>query len=253
MKRTGTGNLPGLLAAFTLLLLSVASHGPAWLVGSALSFATGGTLALTATQGNWYEGTGYLVHKGEDDALPISWHMAWQRTGVRLTLTNSIQGDLACKVFQGCTANLEGRLPLTWLTRLAPPIRSLGLSGQIAWQLPQLQIGLDGGGSANLEWQTDALDAHLLELRLGRYAGRVSAHWSGIERAPSGRLELASLALPGETSPLAVSASGSLGTAGLSLTGQVKPTPSADPRYGRLLQMLGLTSAGGGFHYQSTM
>lgn len=251
-----------LVLGLMLLAASLVSHGPAWLLGGALSALGQQTPRLEAAQGLWYRGSGRLALAGVSESLPLSWQLSWQLKwqpsqpldgrGLELILNlqEGIRGEIRCGPRLECaSAGLDGRLPGTWLAPLAPALGSVGVQGQIAWHLDRLHWTPEGGASLALNWRSGALYAARLDLPLGWYAGTLQGPWGAGRDALSLQLESAPPA--GMEPPFQVRAQGQVGPRGLDMAGQIRLPPEADPRLGRVLEMLGLARSGGPFRYRS--
>lgn len=237
-----------LVLAAVLLAASLIGHGPAWLVGSLLSAFSQDTLSIGNARGVWYRGEGQLMLKGSEEALPLSWEFSLEGIGIGLLLKEGMDGRLSCSFRQGCTSSgISGSLPGNWLVQMVPAVRSVGLEGNLDWQLRRLQLD-PRGGSLELDWKTGELRATRLEITLGWYGGSLKGLWSAAEQDPRLDLEVHSTPPAGRKAPLEVQARGRLGRSAVDVAGQVN-LPDPDPRYSRLLQMVGLNANGGAFRY----
>lgn len=180
MKRRG---LAAALGAFYLIAL--VATAPATLLDARLHAASDGRLRLAAARGTLWAGTGQLEIRDERGraglAKPVAWH--WLPAEVlRARLAYQVALDPGSRPFPVALhgsrielADADIGLPAAALGQLVPKLATLGLSGDLALQVPRLSIGGSATrGSATVQWRNAGSGLSPVA-PLGDYELRVSA------------------------------------------------------------------------------
>ena len=168
-------------AVYALALIATA---PATLLDSRLRDASDGRLRLAEARGTLWSGSGQLEIRDERGrtglAKPVAWH--FRPAGLlRARLSYEVALDPGSRPFQvalhGSRIELVDAdigLPASALGHLVPKLATLGLSGDLTLQVPQLSFGRGAThGSATVHWR-DAGSGLSPVAPLGNYELRVS-------------------------------------------------------------------------------